>query len=251
MKEVIGNMNKQLISFCLILAFPVLTDENAIYVQQSGDNANIDLEQVSGTSNIIGGSESEAGDLTALILSGSSMTLDINQIGASNIFRSDSITGDNFTGFFEFDGNSNQFHITMNSTGLISADFINANVDVTGDSNVFDLALAENADTSYLDLDWIITGGSNQFDFDIDYSNAINFVDVNGSSNQINFSGSGYGGTTSADSGYFYLDLDGSSNEINITQESILARDYLKLTTNSSNSNICISQSDSGTSTSC
>jgi hypothetical protein len=55
MKEVIGNMNKQLISFCLILAFPVLTDENAIYVQQSGDNANIDLEQVSGTSNIIGG----------------------------------------------------------------------------------------------------------------------------------------------------------------------------------------------------
>ena len=116
--------------FCLILAFPVLTDENAIYVQQSGDNANIDLEQVSGTSNIIGGSESEAGDLTALILSGSSMTLDINQIGASNIFRSDSITGDNFTGFFEFDGNSNQFDITMNSTGLISADFINANVDV-------------------------------------------------------------------------------------------------------------------------
>ena len=92
---------------------------------------------------------------------------------------------------------------------------------------------------------------SNTFDFDIDYANAINYMDINGSSNTINFSGSGYGGTTSSDSGYFYLDLDGSSNTVNITQSSTLARDYLKILSNTSNSNICVVQNDGGTSTSC
>ena len=58
-----------------------------------------------------------------------------------------------------------------------------------------------------------------------------NYLDINGSSNAIDFIASGYSGTTSADSGYFYLDLDGSSNDIDITQSSTLARDYLKLIT--------------------
>ncbi len=224
--------------------------DNEIYVDQTGNSAAIDLEQQGG-SNLIGGSQAETGSMTALDLDGVSMILDINQIGASNVFRSDAIDGDNFTGFFEFSGDSNVFDILMDSTGLIDSDYINMNINVTGSSNTFDLAVAEDDDASYLDLDWIITGGSNEFDFDIDYANAINYVDVNGSSNTINFSGSGYGGTTSADSGYFYLDLDGSSNTLDITQSSTLARDYIKLITNTSNSNICITQNDQGTSTSC
>ena len=235
--------------FILLLSATLLAD-NEIYVDQSGSNASIDLEQL-GSTNLIGGTSAETGSMTALDLDGVSMILDINQIGASNVFRSDAIDGDNFTGFFEFTGDSNVFDILMDSTGLIDSDYINMNINVTGSSNTFDLAVAEDDDASYLDLDWIITGGSNAFDFDIDYANAINYVDVNGSSNTINFSGSGYAGTTSADSGYFYLDLDGSSNTLDITQSSTLARDYIKLITNTSNSNICITQNDQGTSTSC
>ena len=200
---------------------------------------------------MIGGTSAESGSMTALDLDGVSMILDINQIGSSNVFRSDAIDGDNFTGFFEFIGDSNAFDILMDSTGLIDSDYVNLNINVTGSSNTFDLAIAEDDDASYLDLDWIITGGSNEFDFDIDYANAINYVDVNGSSNTLNFSGSGYAGNTSSDSGYFYLDLDGSSNTIDVTQSSTLARDYLKIISNTSNSNICIKQDDSGGSTSC
>jgi len=224
--------------------------DNEIYVDQSGNTASIDLEQL-GSSNLIGGTSAVSGTMTALDLDGITMTLDINQIGSSNIFRSDGIDGDNFTGFFEFDGDSNVMDILMNSTGLISADYINMNIDITGGSNTFDLEVAENADSSYLDLDWIITGDSNQFDFDIDYANAINNVDVNGSTNTINFTGSGYSGNTSSDSGYFYLDLDGSNNTLNIIQSSTLARDWLKIETTTSNSNICITQNDGGTSTGC
>ena len=240
---------KKLINIVLFMSLSLVAD-NEISVTQSGNSATIDLEQQGG-SNLIGGTSAETGSMTALDLDGVSMILDINQIGASNVFRSDAIDGDNFTGFFEFTGDSNVFDILMDSTGLIDSDYVNMNINVTGSSNTFDLAVAEDDDASYLDLDWIITGGSNAFDFDIDYANAINYVDVNGDSNTINFSGSGYGGTTSADSGYFYLDLDGSSNTLDITQSSTLARDYIKLITNTSNSNICITQNDQGTSTSC
>ena len=198
---------KKLINIVLFMSLSLVAD-NEISVTQSGNSATIDLEQQGG-SNLIGGTSAETGSMTALDLDGVSMILDINQIGASNVFRSDAIDGDNFTGFFEFTGDSNVFDILMDSTGLIDSDYINMNI------------------------------------------NAINYVDVNGSSNTINFSGSGYAGTTSADSGYFYLDLDGSSNTLDITQSSTLARDYIKLITNTSNSNICISQNDQGTSTSC
>ena len=241
-------MNK-LLNVFLFLSLSVFAD-NEIYVDQSGNSAAIDLEQL-GSSNLIGGTQATSGTMTALDLDGVSMTLDINQIGSSNIFRSDAIDGDDFTGYFEWNGDSNIMDILMNSTGLISADYVNLNIDVTGSSNEFDLAIAENADSSYLYLDWIITGDSNDLDFDIDYANAINYLDVNGSTNTINFSGSGYGGNTSSDSGYFYLDLDGSSNDIDITQSSTLARDYLKIISNTSNSNICVVQDDQGTTTGC
>ena len=248
MKEGTGNMNR-LLNLLLFLSLSVFAD-NEIYVDQSGNTASIDLEQL-GSSNLIGGTSAVSGTMTALDLDGVSMILDINQIGSSNIFRSDAIDGDNFTGYFEWNGDSNVMDILMNSTGLISADYVNLNIDVTGSSNEFDIAIAENADSSYLDLDWVILGDSNVLDFDIDYENAINYLDINGSSNAIDFIASGYSGTTSADSGYFYLDLDGSSNDIDITQSSTLARDYLKLITNTSNSSICIVQDDSGTATSC
>ena len=240
-------VNRYLIS--LLFSLSVLAD-NEIYVDQSGSNASIDLEQL-GSSNLIGGTSAVSGTMTALDLDGASMTLDINQIGSSNIFRSDAIDGDNFTGFFEFEGDSNVWDLLLNSTGLITADYVDLNIDVTGSSNEADIKLAEDADTSYLNLDWIITGDSNEFDFDIDYENAVNYMDVNGSSNTINFTASGYSGTTASDSGYFNLDLDGSSNTFNIIQSSTLARDWLSIIANTSNSNICVVQSDGGTTTSC
>ena len=72
-----------------------------------------------------------------------------------------------------------------------------------------------------------------------------------GDSNTLTFAGSGYAGTSATNSGYFYLDLDGSSNTFNVTQASTLARDYLKITANGSNSSFCIVQSDGSTTTSC
>jgi hypothetical protein len=217
--------------------------DNEIYVSQAGANANIDLEQL-GSSNIIGGLDSVAGTLTPLDLDGINLTLDINQIGNSNKFLGD-IYGDNVTGFFEFDGDSNTFTIQADPNDTYGISSSNYNVDVTGSSNTFTLDTGTSALSETLDLDWIVQGDSNTFDFDINYDGATNYVDVDGDSNTVNFTGSGYAG------GYFYLDQTGSSRTFDITQSSTLAADWLKILSTGSSGTVCIVQDDSGTATSC
>ena len=150
----------------LLLSFGLYAD-NEIYIDQTGNNVAIDIEQL-GSNNIIGGDDAVAGTMTKAILNGGSMTLDINQIGSSNKFLTDGIIGENFTGFFEFDGDSNTFEFSMDTTGLNTVDFADINVDVTGSSNTFDWDIGENAGASYLDLDLILDGDSNDLTFDID-----------------------------------------------------------------------------------
>ena len=82
----------------LFLSIGLFAD-NEIYIDQTGDNASIDIEQL-GSTNIIGGDDAVSGTMTAAILNGTGMTLDINQIGSSNKFLTDVILGDSFTVFF-------------------------------------------------------------------------------------------------------------------------------------------------------
>ena len=113
----------------LMLSLTVMAD-NEIFINQSGNNASIDLEQL-GSGNLIGGDDAISGTMTKAIFSGTGWTLDINQIGSSNKFLTDGMYGDNFTGFYEFDGDSNEFEWSMDTTGLNGADYVNVNVDVT------------------------------------------------------------------------------------------------------------------------
>lgn len=233
----------KLISLVMLMSASTYGADNEIYVSQAGANANIDLEQL-GSSNIIGGLDSVAGTLTPLDLDGINLTLDINQIGNTNKFLGD-IYGDNVTGFFEFDGDSNTFTIQADPNDTYGISSSNYNVDVTGSSNTFTLDTGTSALSETLDLDWIVQGDSNTFDFDINYDGATNYVDVDGDSNTVNFTGSGYAG------GYFYLDQTGSSRTFDITQSSTLAADWLKILSTGSNGTVCIVQDDSGTATSC
>ena len=217
--------------------------DNEIYVDQSGATANIDLEQL-GSGNIIGGLQSAAGNMTPLDLDGLNLTLDINQIGNTNKFLGD-IYGDSITGFFEFDGDSNTFTIQGDPTNTYGIDSSNYNVDVTGSSNTFTLDHGTTALAATLDLDWIVNGDSNTFDFDINYDGATNYVDVDGDDNTVNFTGSGYAG------GYFYLDQTGDNRTFNIQQLSTQDNDWLKILSNGNNGTVCVIQNDQGTSTSC
>ena len=236
-------MKKLLLSLLIVASALAFGADNEIFVEQAGATANIDLEQL-GSGNIIGGADASAGSMTALDLDGASMTLDINQIGDSNKFLGD-ILADSLIGFFEFDGDSNTFNIQVDPTNTHGADSSNLNVDVTGTSNTFTLDLATADMASSTDLDWIIQGDGNTFDFDINYDGATNYVDVDGDSNTVNFTGSGYAG------GYFYLDQTGNSRTFNITQSSTLDNDWLKIISIGNSGTVCVIQNDQGTSTSC
>ena len=237
-------MNKLFLGIFLILIISlVYADDNEIFVDQVGATANIDLEQL-GSGNIIGGINAQAGNMTALDLDGTSMTLDINQIGNSNKFFGD-MYADSYTGFFEFDGDSNTFTSKMDPTNAFGADNSNVNVDVTGGSNTFTLDLATTALASSTDLDWIVQGDSNQIDADINYDSGTNYMNVDGDSNNINFVGSGYA------QGYFYIEHDGDSRTFDIDQTSTLDNDWLKVTSNGNNGTFCIQQNDQGSSVGC
>ena len=227
----------------MLSASLIYGDDNEIYIDQSGDTANIDLEQL-GSANIIGGLESTAGNLNPLDLDGDNLTLDINQIGGSNTFLGD-ILADNFTGFFNFDGSSNDFTIQVDPNNTYGADGSNLNVDVTGSSNQFDLDLATSSMASNTDLDWIINGDSNVFDFNINYDGGTNYVDVDGNDNTVNFTGQGYAG------GYFYLDQAGDSRTFNVQQLSTLDNDWLKILSTGDNGTVCVIQNDGGTAVGC
>ena len=84
---------------CLLFLSLGVYADNEIYIDQTGDNGAIDIEQL-GSSNMIGGLDSISGQMTAAILNGGSWTFDINQIGSSNKFLTDGIYGDSFVGFF-------------------------------------------------------------------------------------------------------------------------------------------------------
>ena len=236
-------MKKLVLSLLIVASALAFGADNEIFVEQAGATANIDLEQL-GSGNIIGGADASAGSMTALDLDGTSMTLDINQIGDSNKFLGD-ILADSLIGFFEFDGDSNTFNIQVDPTNTHGADSSNLNVDVTGTSNTFTLDLATADMASSTDLDWIIQGDSNTLNFDIDYDSGTSFVDIDGDSNSVTFDGDGYAG------GYFYLDQTGSSRTFNIDQQSTLDNDWLKILSTGSNGTVCVVQSDGGTSTSC
>ncbi len=237
-------MNKIIISLLVLISTTsVFGADNEIYVEQSGATANLDLEQL-GSANIIGGLLSTAGSMNPLDLDGTSMTLDINQIGDTNKFLGD-ILADNFTGFFEFDGSGNNFTIQVDPTNTYGADGSDVNVDVTGDSNTFTLDLATTSLASNADIDWIISGDGNTFDFNINNADATNDVNVDGDDNTVNFTGQGYAG------GYFKLNQTGNSRTFNIQQLSTLDNDWLQITSDGSSGTVCVIQNDGGTTVGC
>tara|TARA_B100000212_G_scaffold109221_1_gene81232 strand:+ start:264 stop:977 length:714 start_codon:yes stop_codon:yes gene_type:complete len=229
--------------FLSLFSVNIFTADNEVSIDQAGATANLDIEQM-GSGNLIGGASAVSGTMTPLDLDGTTMTLDINQLGNSNIFKGD-IYADNYTGFFEFTGDSNTFSMQTDPDNTYGADSSNVNIQVSGGSNVFTYTQATTAQASALDLDWTINGSNNTITSAIDQDLATNYMNIDGSDNTVTFDGDGYQGA------YFHLTHTGGSRTINVSQQSTLDNDWLKITSNGSNGTFCINQNDQGTSTGC
>ena len=241
------NLRNKSISLALFFASVTLfAADNEIYIDQSGATANIDIEQL-GISNLIGGLSSSAGSLNPLDLDGTSMTLDINMIGATNKFFGD-IWADSFTGNYNFTGSTNLFTIQVDPSNTYGADSSNHLVNVTGTGNTFTLNQGTSALAATLDLDWVIQGSNNTITSNINIDGATNYVDIDGSDNTLTYTGAG---VTASAGGYFYLDQTGGSRTFNIQQLSTQDNDWLKIISAGSNGTLCVIQNDQGSSLGC
>jgi len=241
------NLHNKAIGLALFFAsFTLFAADNEIFIDQAGATANIDIEQL-GISNLIGGLSSTAGSLTPLDLDGTSMTLDINMIGATNKFFGD-IWADSFTGNYNFTGSTNLFTIQVDPSNTYGADSSNHLVNVTGAGNTFTLNQGTSALAATLDLDWIIQGSNNTITSNINIDGATNYVDIDGSDNTLTYTGAG---VTASAGGYFYLDQTGGSRTFNIQQLSTQDNDWLKIISVGSSGTLCIIQNDQGSSLGC
>ena len=240
--------NNYLVISILMLASSssLFAADNEIYIDQSGATANIDIEQL-GISNLIGGLSSSAGSLNPLDLDGTSMTLDINMIGATNKFFGD-IYADSFVGDYNFTGSSNTFTIQVDPSNTYGGDSSDQQVDVTGAGNTFVLNQGTSALAASLNLDWVIQGSNNTITSNINIDGATNYVDIDGSDNTLTYTGTG---VTASAGGYFYLDQTGGSRTFNIQQLSTQDNDWLKIVSVGSSGSLCIIQNDQGSSLGC
>ena len=128
---------KKLISiyfFVLGLAFVTVATANEIYIEQIGDNLDLDITQ-DGQNNEFGDSTTDA------LLDGDDMTFAITQTGNTNTIDA-KIKGNDYTGTWQFTGNSNAVDLTCDNTAGVNCETVTLNI-TTGSTNIFDVFIGE------------------------------------------------------------------------------------------------------------
>lgn len=197
------------ILLCPVVAFAGAND-NAILLDQSGDTLNLTIDQI-GYGNKLCGSISSGDCASDWILTGNSVTMDIDMIGNLNQIFGPTLF-DSTDVDLSMTGSSNIWDWNVGYGG--SADSSTVDVAITGSSNTFDIDWGYAASAERLNMDLDISGGSNVWDINIDSDDVTWNVDVVGSSN--NFA------TTQSDGAYQSITMEwiGSSGDIDILQTS-------------------------------
>ena len=165
-------LNKLLITLLASL-FCYNVYANDIYIDQVGDNLDLDITQ-DGQSNKIGTS------LTDASLSGDNMTFSITQAGNTNEITA-VISGNTYTGTWAFTGNSNTVDLLCDSIGGGNCDSVTLNITNTGDSNAYTINIGETADAENATIAFTVTGDNNIINTDVDGTNADITVVMNNS----------------------------------------------------------------------
>jgi hypothetical protein len=206
----------------------ITTNGNAIYVTQSGDRVDIDITQYD-NDNLVAGTGSTANNITDATITGDDNTVSITQGNNAGSFSDDNVTlldingtnnsvtvrqGDNVddvgghSSSTNIVGNYNTLGILQENDGGVGSNGHYMEIDVAGNSNTMYMDQKDDGD-KMLFLD--VNGSSNDVDI-IQQGTGEHFLDVTAGSNQtidINQDGSGSHAATIDMSGYgSTLDLD-------------------------------------------
>jgi len=230
-----GGRMKQLFHGIIMLLMMSFAHANDIYVTQSGATLDLDITQ-DGQDNKVGNST------TSSSVIGATSTIDIDQVGNTNILTFD-VNGATFTGTFDVTGNSNDIDFNCDSAGTgSSCATATASITWAGSSNDLDIDIGESADAASATV--TITGqtgsDSNVVAATIDGTSAILTLTVNGDTNNylidINDDGDVNGHT-------LIHTHTGSIADVDITQSG-LYDNMITLTTSGDNHDIDIIQDD-------
>jgi hypothetical protein len=155
------------------LLFGVNVYANDIYIDQVGDNLDLDIVQ-DGQNNKIG---------TALVdadFDGDNMTFSITQTGNTNEITAD-IQGNTYTGTWVFTGNSNTVDLLCDSSANGNCETVTLNITNTGDSNAYTINIGETGDAENATIAFTVTGDNSVINTDVDGTNSDITVVMNNS----------------------------------------------------------------------
>ena len=163
---------------------------NAVFIQQDNQDASgsIYIKQ-DGTNNVVGVSTSKP-----FKVDGANLTLIIKQIGNLNLNKDEdhqTFYGSNMTFDYIATGSSNTLRIDLDDT---DADGHYYDIDITGDSNIFEITSSPGDDVQDTHIDLDIRGDSNDFWAYVRGDSHFLYVLMSGDSNDVEF----YGATVSS-----------------------------------------------------
>ena len=216
----------------MLLMTPVMA--NDIYIQQSGDNLDLDITQ-DGQNNVAGNST------TAMSLTGDNMTFSISQVGDSNVIEA-TINGATYTGNINLTGGLNTVDLDCAAS---NCDTVSMSIDVTGDSADVTVDLGSTADASdYVGTIDITSAATETFTLTVNASAADADIDITNSLGTVGNT-STYTQTGDGDSAGHSLTHShtGDGGVINMTQSGIYDN-KIDVTTSGDNATIDITQTD-------
>lgn len=226
---------KKLFLGIIMLMMMSFAHANDIYVTQSGATLDLDITQ-DGQDNQVGNST------TSSSVVGATSTIDIDQIGGSNVLTFD-VNGATFTGTFSTTGDSNNIDFNCDSDGTgSSCSTATASIVWVGNSNDIDIDVGETSDAANATV--TISGStgsdSNVVAATIDGTSAILTLTVNGDTNNYLIDIDGNGDVN----GHTFIHTHtGSIADVDVTQSGVYDN-MVTLTTSGDNHDIDISQTD-------
>tara|TARA_A200000159_G_scaffold14824_1_gene12242 strand:- start:2240 stop:3007 length:768 start_codon:yes stop_codon:yes gene_type:complete len=231
---------------------------NDIYIQQSGNDLDLDITQ-DGTNNVLGNST------TGVTLQGNDMTFSVVQTGDANIIET-TIKGNTYTGNINLTGDSSTVDLDCDAGGSGNCETVSLSIDAVGDAFDITATIGGSGDAQNFvgTIDLENNGNADTLTFTLNAKNAdLNFDMSNDGSTAL--TGVGAGGTTtsstSVESGVantvaitqsgagdsnghsMTVDMKGGGSIANITQTGVEDK-VLSLTTVGNDATIDITQTD-------
>ena len=227
-------MQKLIVSFITIM-WSMTAWANDIYVTQSGATLDLDITQ-DGENNQVGNGT------TSSSVIGATTTLDIDQIGDSNVLTFD-VNGATYTGTFSVTGNSNNIDFNCDSDGTgSSCATVTSSITMVGNSNDIDIDVGETADAagSAVTITSAASDDSNTIAATVDGTSAILTITVDGDTNNWLIDIDGNGDVN----GHTYIHTHtGGIADVDVVQSGT-NDNMVTLTTSGDNHDIDISQTD-------